>query len=361
MAFEDMDMTTIEHLDPDKEFARLTSLRGLEILDTPIDNRFERVTRLVQNVLKVPIASFNLVDKERQWSKSIQGLSVVEIARKQSFCSHVIQGDRMMVVNDARSDDRFAENPLVTGNPHIVFYAGCPVHAPDGERIGALCAIDRQVRELSAKEAQILRDLAGVLESELRLDQMSKTVEGLERRLDTAERLALIDPLTRLWNRAGVIEALKRAWSQGARSGQPVAVVIADLDHFKQVNDRHGQAAGDDVLREMAKILSSTLRADDTIGRLGGEEFMIVMPGCPPERLMETAERIRRETLISDIETEAGRIDVTVSFGAASMIPDAGADMTDLMEVADDALSEAKRTGRNKVVVRTGRDASAAA
>lgn len=347
-------------LDYEAEAKRLASLLSLNILDTPMDNRFERITRLVQNILKVPIASFNLVDEKRQWGKSVQGLSVVEIARRESFCSHVIQGEKAMVVNDARKDARFAENPLVTGNPNIVFYAGCPVHAPDGERIGALCAIDRKPREISSKELQILRDLAGVLESELKLDQLQEQVAGLEQKLESTERVALIDPLTRLWNRNGIVKVLQKAWGDSLRETTPVSIIIADIDLFKKFNEDHGRPAGDMILHNVGKILLGALRAEDSIGRIGGDQFMIVLPGCPQHKVMEIAERIRRETLMADPDGE-GTLPITLSFGGVCTVAQPSLEMTELMKLADDAVVEAKKAGRNKTVVIPPRDLSAAA
>lgn len=333
------------------ELARLESLLKTKLLDTPVDNRFERVTRLVQNMLNVPIAVFNLVDEDRQWAKSIQGLEGVEVPRKDSFCAHTIQGERVMVVQDARSDVRFADNPLVTGDPNIVFYAGCPVHAPDGHRIGALCAVDKKPRNLLPREIQALRDLAGVLESELRLDEIRHEMEGLESKLSHAESNARVDSLTRLPNRSGIIDIFKREWSAAVRNHKPVAIVSADIDRFKIINDSYGIAAGDEVLRQLSRILMSSLRYEDAVGRLEGGEFLFVLPGCPEQRVFEIVERIRLETMVSEIEAGGATLPVTVSFGVVVASPSEDMEMTDMMEQAETALMVAKQQGRNKTVV----------
>lgn len=333
------------------EAARLQSLLHARLLDTAVENRFERVTRLVQNMLNVPIAAFNLIDEERQWSKSLQGLEEVELPRKDSFCTHTIQGERVMVVTDARGDSRFSDNPLVQGDPNIVFYAGCPVHAPDGHRIGALCAVDKKPRNLLPREIQMLRDLAGVLETELRLDQMKRDMEGLESKLSRAESHARVDNLTRLPNRAGIMDIFKREWSTAMRNGEPIAIVSADIDRFKTINDSYGVETGDEVLRQLSRILMSALRYEDAIGRLEGGEFLFVLPGCPESRVFEIVERIRMETMVSEIETAHGVLPVTVSFGVAAITPTQDMEMTDMMEHAETALMAAKQQGRNKTVV----------
>lgn len=337
-----------------QEEQRLLALLKTRLLDTPIENRFERITRLVQNVLQVPIASFNLVDKDRQWSKSMQGLSVVEIARNQSFCSHAIQDDQVLLVPDARKDNRFSSNPLVTGNPNIVFYAGCPVKAPTGEKIGALCAIDSKPRELSARELQILRDLAGVLETELRYDEMEEKLNGMKDRLDNAELLAMVDPLTRVWNRAGITEFLKKEWAKGVQDRRALGVIQVDCDHFKTINDTYGRSVGDEVLREIARIILSVMGSKDTLGRLTGDEFMLILPECPQDKLANMMQTIRYQTMMHGIDTKAGTLHPTLSLGGAFMIPQEDADMTDLMRHADEALVMAKKNGRDRAEMYRG-------
>ena len=333
------------------EAARLQSLLQARLLDTAVENRFERVTRLVQNMLNVPIAAFNLIDEERQWTKSAQGLEKIELPRKDSFCTHTIQSERVMVVADARGDSRFSGNPLVQGDPNIVFYAGCPVRAPDGQRIGALCAVDKKPRNLLPREIQMLRDLAGVLETELRLDDMKHKMEGLESKLSRAESNARVDNLTRLPNRAGIMDIFKREWATAIRNKQPIAVVAADIDRFKNINDIHGLETGDEVLRQLSRILMSSLRYEDAIGRFEGGEFFFILPGCPEDRVYEIIERIRMETMVSEIATTSGILPVTVSFGLAATVPTQDMAMTDMMEHADIALMAAKKQGRNKTVL----------
>ena len=132
---------------PKNEAQRMESLRSLHILDTPAEERFDRITRLAKRLFGVPIALVSLVDESRQWFKSRQGLDATETPREISFCGHSILCDDTMVIADAAQDERFADNPLVTDEPHIRFYAGCPVQTPDRQRIGTLCIIDRQPRE----------------------------------------------------------------------------------------------------------------------------------------------------------------------------------------------------------------------
>lgn len=154
---------------PPDEPERLRSLRSLELLDTPPEERFDRITRIAQSLFDVPMALVSLVDADRQWFKSRQGIDVSETERAVSFCGHAIRGSDLFIVPDAAKDERFAGNPLVAGAPDVRFYAGAPLTAPDGHRIGALCLIDRRPRDLDPAQRKALRDLADLVEDEISL------------------------------------------------------------------------------------------------------------------------------------------------------------------------------------------------
>jgi GAF domain-containing protein len=127
---------------PSNEEHRLATLRSLGILDTSHEERFDRVTRMSKRLFDVPIALVSLVDESRQWFKSSAGLDTLETPRDIAFCGHAILDENIFHVPDATKDPRFADNPLVTGPPDIRFYAGRPLHAPNGDRMGTLCIID---------------------------------------------------------------------------------------------------------------------------------------------------------------------------------------------------------------------------
>ncbi|HEY7884401.1 MAG TPA: GAF domain-containing protein, partial [Cellvibrionaceae bacterium] len=151
------------HNDPE----RLEALRGLNLLDTAPEERFDRLTRLAKRMFKVDIALVSLVDESRQWFKSRQGLEACETGRDISFCGHAILGAESFIVPDAQSDPRFSDNPLVCGGPHIRFYAGVPLTTTDGHRVGTLCIIDSQPRKLDPEERQSLEDIAGCVVEEI--------------------------------------------------------------------------------------------------------------------------------------------------------------------------------------------------
>lgn len=152
---------------PQNEQQRLRALQKLCILDTPPEERLDRITRIATHFFNVPIALVTLVDAQRQWFKSCQGLDVSETPRSISFCGHTILGNTAMVVPDTLRDPRFADNPLVESEPRIRFYAGYPLSAADGSKLGTLCLIDRRPRKLRAADLDVLRDLAAWAEEEV--------------------------------------------------------------------------------------------------------------------------------------------------------------------------------------------------
>lgn len=151
---------------PSNEVARQAALGALGVLDTPAEERFDRFTRLATLTFSAPIALVSLVDADRQWFKSRCGLEAPETPRSVAFCSHAVAQQAMLIVEDTAADPRFADNPLVTGAPHIRFYAGQPIYS-DGQAVGTLCVIDRKPRAFSDHERQALHDLAGLVEIEL--------------------------------------------------------------------------------------------------------------------------------------------------------------------------------------------------
>ncbi|MFZ2031389.1 MAG: GAF domain-containing protein [Vitreimonas sp.] len=152
---------------PQNEEQRLEAVHNLGLLDTESEERFDRHTRIAAAALDAPIALVTLVDRDRQWFKSHQGFDFSETPRDLGFCSHAILEDKPLVVTDALNDDRFAENPVVVGDPRVRFYAGIPLRTADGTRVGALCVVDHKPRTLSAAQLKMLQDIAHLVEEEL--------------------------------------------------------------------------------------------------------------------------------------------------------------------------------------------------
>ena len=184
-------------------------------------------------------------------------------------------------------------------------------------------------------------------------EQLAARLRVAERILDLHETLrthAMHDALTGLFNRAAILNSLSEELDRAAREKKQVAVVLSDVDHFKRVNDTFGHPAGDAVLREVAARLRSSMRSYDRIGRYGGEEFLLVLPGCSHADAVNVANRIRRTVEVRPIDVGAQNITVTVSMGVALSCPE-NAQIDALIQDADAALYRAKEGGRNRVEV----------
>lgn len=317
---------------PLNEAERLAALRSYRVLDSACEQAFDNIAHLAAQLTESPISIVSLIDSERQWFKARVGLDVDETAREHAFCAHaILNPTEMLIVPDARLDERFADNPLVQAAPDIRFYAGMPLVNPEGAALGTLCVIDREPRTLSEIQRDTLRRLA---------ETVMTTLE-LRRAMNRVRELALTDLLTGLANRASLIEAIERAMAQQQRQGGAVSLLYLDLDGFKAVNDSLGHAAGDEVLRAVADTLKSTLRCQDIAGRLGGDEFAIVLTADQIEA-EHAAERIR-----AAVESKMRPWSVTVSIGVASFVRPISADAA--LAKADRLMYQAKSAGKNRV------------
>ncbi|MDH4194315.1 MAG: sensor domain-containing diguanylate cyclase [Nitrospirota bacterium] len=289
---------------PQDEKARLTTLRSLNILDTPQEERFDRLTRMSKRMFGVPIALVSLVDENRQWFKSCEGLSVRETPRDISFCGHAILGNEIFLISDATKDERFADNPLVLNEPHIRFYAGCPLRFPNGSKLGTLCLIDRKPRSLSEEDLEALRDLASMVERELE-----------------AVQLATLDELTNISNRRGFMMLSQHGLNFCARQGIPASLVFLDLNAFKPINDRFGHAEGDWALKAFAAQMKSVFRDSDIFARLGGDEFVVLLTNTSKKLAEDIIERFR-QSLGKYIQKANRGYDIAFSYGIVEFNPE---------------------------------------
>ncbi len=515
-----MDSTTLTTLLADPQ--RLAALTATELLDSPIEPAFDRFTRLVTRLLDVPVALVSLVTPARQFFKSAIGLADPWAARREtplthSFCQYVVRDGVPFVVTDARHHPDVATNAAIT-DLGVVAYAGVPLRAPDGQVLGALCAIDVHPRVWTPAEVAALEDLAEGLRTELTLRQelvrQQQTTSTLQatlaqmgqlytlstqltdladldgilqtivesaaailpadrvmimicdpavqqvthlvkggpgaaavvtvswaelqagltgwvlrtrriaqspggrpdprespavqaRRTATAAGPVLVIPLLYQNQVLGTLTAInpvtapdftaaagqlletlaypaaaaianarlfaqiraqartdtltgvanRRAWeeegsylmAQAERAGSPLTLLLLDLDHFKQINDTYGHTAGDAVLQAVATCSAAVLRVGDRLGRLGGEEFGVLLPATPLEAALTVAQRVREAVARATLVTVGGPIRVTVSIGVSSTAGDL--DLRTLIGRADTALYAAKAAGRNRVAV----------
>lgn len=314
------------------ESGRLKALGGLNVLDSGEEQPFEHIVTLVQQILRVPMCAVSLVDKDRQWFKARRGISDCETARDISFCTQAIKATEPLVIPNALLDERFADSPLVTGAPHIRSYAGIPLMTPDGYNIGSLCVMDDKSREFSAAEISILKNFAKLVVDELELRQVLST-----------------DHLTGAMTRAAWFDVAAKEVSRARRYDRPLCMLVLDIDHFKSVNDQLGHTAGDVVLRRVSQVVLGQLRQSDSLGRFGGEEFVVLLPETLLADAAFLAERVRKAVEQARYSGHDA-LRCTISIGVAALSHSEQLIGT-LFERADNAVLRAKTNGRDRVEI----------
>jgi len=323
---------------PSNESERQAAVDELLIADPALERAFERVTHLVATQLHVPISAFTIVDRDRQCFKSIHGLDVQETPRDVSFCGHTILRDEIFVISDARRHKAFRDNPLVTGEVQIGFYAGAPVHSPNRQRVGSLCAIDNKPRKMTRQMRSALLDLRDILEALILLLTMS-----------------VRDHLTGLSNRRHFDEVIDREWHRACRNGLPIALLTIDIDYFKRFNDTYGHPAGDECLRRLAGILRMACkRSGDMPFRTGGEEFAVLLAETSGKQgARELAAKLQasiHDLAIPHAAAPLGIVTTSIGIASAEFLPRDGRGLEEFILCSDDALYAAKAQGRDRIV-----------
>jgi len=264
---------------PANEEKRLASLHDSGLLDTGTNERFDRLTRLAKRLFNVPVALVTLVGENTLHFKSSDGLAHQNLPRSLSFCGHTILSAEPLIINDSAEDARFADNPLVTGESSLRFYAGYPLHLPDGAIVGSFCLIDNNPRGFTPAELEILKDFALIVENEFAVMSAATT-----------------DELTGLFNRRAFDNLAKFAISSARRRAEPLALAWLDLDGFKGINDNWGHSEGDDALRAMAEVMRANFREADLLVRYGGDEFAVLFSDTHEKGAWIAVEHLAEQT-----------------------------------------------------------------
>jgi diguanylate cyclase (GGDEF)-like protein len=311
---------------PVDEQDRLATLRSLNILDTPPEERFDRLTRMAKRLFDVPISLVSLVDEERQWFKSCVGLKASETPRDISFCGHAILGNDLFIIANAKEDARFKDNPLVVDDPNIRFYAGCPIRAMDGRKLGTLCIIDKKPRNFDKRDLEALVDLAAMVECEL-----------------AAMQIAIVDDLTQILNRRGFLLLAQHSLNLCTREKLIASLVFMDLDKFKPINDRFGHAEGDRALTLFAQQLKRTFRDSDIVARLGGDEFVALLTNSGMTGAEELVVRFQ-QTVANIGQRTNGGYELAFSHGIVEFDPERPLTIAALLAQGDSIMYATKQS-----------------
>lgn len=337
---------------PDNEAERLNALEESRLINSPMEQAFERLTSLTQRIFDVPIVAISLIDQDKQCFKSILGTDLSGTSREVSFCGHTILQDEIMVVGDAQGDTRFNNNPLVTGEPNIRFYAGYPIHASKNLPIGALCIIDNKPRTLSDAQKLILQDLALLVDGEIKNRHSMAKYKKRNLELAASERAILIDGLTRLWNYRGGLQLIEQQIKFAEKNDATFGLINLSIDSLNTFLDEYGQEAADEILKICAHRLVQICGQEDSVAYCGNKEFLIILPSHEKVNLLAAARRIQQMTTQDEFITRVGKIKMTITVGLSFFDKRIHKDSNSLLEDAHRALEEGKINGGNQIIIR---------
>ncbi len=246
---------------PADEAQRFERLQALNVLFTPASQGYDEITRLARLRFGTAIALVSLITEDQQWFKSSDGLDACSTSRDISFCGHAIHGSSVFVVEDARLDERFADNPLVTGPPFIRFYAGYPLRTHPGSALGTLCIIDTEPRTFGASEISQLERFGRVAENVLleREQTVELAIDSLARQRTGGTRLwDLVDPITGNWNSTGLEVLLEPTLQQAQDLGEQVGVFRVGLSGQPDIENLEDDTASRRVIREATRKMRLT-------------------------------------------------------------------------------------------------------
>lgn len=348
---------------PENEAKRLEALQKYNILDTVPEPSFDDITRLASHISNTPVALISLVDRERQWFKSKIGIDIQETPRDISFCSHAILDPDILVVPDTHEDERFSDNPLVTSEHNIRFYAGSPLITSKGEALGTLCVFDRTPRNLDETQKESLRALARqvmnqlelrkyINEQELYKRELVEYQQKLEEANDRLEIISLTDDVSGFQNTRFLHNYLDHYFKPEHHDNSELSLIFFDMDNFKNVVDTYGHLLGTKMLREVALVVHHQLEPNDHIVRYGGDEYVVILQGQGKDKARIKAEKIKQAISSTLFLAEEGlSIKITASFGLATY-PEDALDKHYLLAEADKCLFKSKKDGKDRLTVK---------
>ena len=314
---------------PANEQARLNILHSLDIADSAPEERFDRITRLARRLFDAPIALVSLLDAEQHRVKSAAGLESDENAvQGMSFSAHTLLQDDPLIVPDTTLDERFRDNAMVTDVPFIRFYAGCPLILNDGSKLGTLCLFDRRPRNFDEQDLTLLRDLGRTTAQEI-----------------AALRRGTVDELTGLSNRRGFEALAQHALNLSRRLERPACMFCFDLNNFKRINIHYGRAEGDRALMAFARLLLEQFRDSDVVGRLGEDDFAVLLTNTVTADTTSTLTRFKHAVTQHNLESNLP-YSLDYSLGAVEYDAEMHHSVGELLQEADTLLH------RNKMLMR---------
>lgn len=298
---------------PANDGERLAALARYNILDTELEEIFERITLMAKSMFGTPIALISLVDSNRQWFKSHIGLDVCETSRDQAFCGYAILQSEPLVVEDATKDPRFADNPLVISEPNIRFYAGAQLVTHDGHALGTLCIIAYSPRTFLDVDVKLLKDLAKLAMNEIEL----KLIRATDQRV---KEYSNRDKSTNQYNQRTFKRIFNAECQRANKHRGALSLAIMRLMNCDEIRKHHGEEAVEFAVKSVASTCKSIMRSSDFVARLSKDEFALMMPDTKSESAETVVRRLLRRVRTCEVEYSGRTFSCVVNIGVATKL-----------------------------------------
>lgn len=323
------------------EKQRQEVLDSLATVYSPAEKRFDDITRMARQVFDVPVALVSLVSKDKQWFKSTQGLAAAETPRKVSFCGHAIHQSDVFIVEDASQHDWFADNPLVTNDPYVRFYAGHPLDIK-GQRVGTLCLLDSKPRKFTEGQINKLKILAESVEEQLALAVLSPGQQALLRSLGESQREQLVDPATQMWNRQGIERVMLEEFRIAGAENRALVLVTLEIEGFDALQKQAGEQAVSSARIALARRLRDAVASSDALGLYNEKTFMVLFAYESDENRADRARALL--AAINETSVDAVQQERVLYARAAAMTAYSPANLSvvNLLSQTDKALTQVR-------------------
>ncbi|NTJ42039.1 sensor domain-containing diguanylate cyclase [Agrobacterium larrymoorei] len=333
---------------PTNEIERLVGVRSIYPLHDAPNEELSALSHLAKDMFATARAGIHILDEDWMHIAYQSGQQLNSCAREISVCNSVVLNNDVFVIPDMTQDPDWESMPYVSGGPKIRFYAGAPIELDTGIVIGAFCLTDSEPKNFSEQEKENLKRFAKLAAALFRLQKANFTMSLAEIELRSA---AMTDPLTGFYNRKALDLLVDEQLRDALRDNDSFGALYLDMDGFKTINDTLGHAAGDQILQDSAVRIRSCIRSQDTVVRMGGDEFVVFVPRPrAPETLERIAERLL-DAFRQPFEVHGTEVVANLSIGGA-MAPQSGCDRVTLLRNVDEALYQAKKAGRNRFISR---------
>lgn len=339
---------------PENEERRLAEVYNLNILDSPREVYFENITRILQNIFDVDIVAISIIDSDRQWFKAIRGANLKETPRELSLCAHAILDKNLFIINDTLQDERFHDHPLVTGDPKIRFYAGCPLFTKNGLGIGSLCLINKAPREIDAMQQSILSDFGRFVEDLLNDSVLKSNNKAINKQLEVIKK-DFTDEQNMLLSRESFINYfnhLRHINSNNYHNNtlskySNFYLAIVEITNIQSVNNIKDSKFKNIVLETIIDQIIKNLSGSDIIANYDKDKYLLVIDNVGPNRLNKTFNNIVSDVRNIDLNQYGFDYKFEVSIGWSYFQQNRQQPITKMMQMASKQLQVSKQQHKN--------------